>query len=64
MIQLQNYAMGQWQDAGTKETLYNAITGEALFASGSENIDFDAMMQYARNVGNKNLRALTYLKFI
>ncbi len=28
-----------------RETLYNAITGEAIYSAGSEGLDFDAMMK-------------------
>jgi oxepin-CoA hydrolase / 3-oxo-5,6-dehydrosuberyl-CoA semialdehyde dehydrogenase len=60
MQQLQNYAQGQWINGGTKETLYNAITGEAIYHSGSEGLDFAAMMDYARKVGGPALRKLTF----
>jgi oxepin-CoA hydrolase / 3-oxo-5,6-dehydrosuberyl-CoA semialdehyde dehydrogenase len=60
MLQLQNYAQGHWINGGTKETLYNAITGEAIYANGSEGLDFEAMMQYARKKGSANLRKLTF----
>jgi oxepin-CoA hydrolase / 3-oxo-5,6-dehydrosuberyl-CoA semialdehyde dehydrogenase len=60
MQQLQNYALGKWVPGGDKETLFNSITGEAIFTTGNKDLDFDAMMQYARKVGSKNLRQLTF----
>jgi oxepin-CoA hydrolase / 3-oxo-5,6-dehydrosuberyl-CoA semialdehyde dehydrogenase len=60
MQQLQNYALGQWINGGTKETLYNAITGDAIYHSGSENLNFAQMMDYARTVGGPALRKLTF----
>lgn len=61
LIALENYAEGKWYIPQTSsDTLYNAITGEALYSAGSEGLDFDAMMKYARKVGNKNLRKMTF----
>jgi oxepin-CoA hydrolase / 3-oxo-5,6-dehydrosuberyl-CoA semialdehyde dehydrogenase len=60
MIQLQNYAQGQWIDGGTHETLFNAITGEPIYYAGNTGIDFGAMQQYARNIGGPALRKLTF----
>lgn len=57
---LNNYAEGQWIPGGQKEILYNAITGEPIYTAGNENLDFDAMMKYARKVGCKNLSKLTF----
>lgn len=61
LIALENYAEGKWYSPQTaSDTLYNAITGEALYSAGSDGLDFDAMMKYARKVGNKNLRKMTF----
>jgi oxepin-CoA hydrolase/3-oxo-5,6-dehydrosuberyl-CoA semialdehyde dehydrogenase len=58
---LENYAEGKWYATQSKsETLFNAITGEPIYMAGSEGLDFDAMMQYARKVGNKHLRKMTF----
>jgi oxepin-CoA hydrolase/3-oxo-5,6-dehydrosuberyl-CoA semialdehyde dehydrogenase len=61
LTKLENYAEGKWV-AGTKsaETLYNAVTGDAIYTAGSEGLDFGAMMQYARKVGGPALRKLTF----
>lgn len=58
---LNNYAMGQWIPATDNgEVLYNALKGDALYIADSKNVDFAAMMQYARTIGNKALRKLTF----
>lgn len=59
--QLKNYAEGKWM-TGAKEgdTLYNAVTGNAIYSASSEGLDFGAMMQYARKVGGPALRRLTF----
>lgn len=61
LTQLKNYAEGKWVK-GTKnsETLYNAITGDAIYTAGSDGLDFGGMMHYARKVGGPALRKLTF----
>jgi oxepin-CoA hydrolase / 3-oxo-5,6-dehydrosuberyl-CoA semialdehyde dehydrogenase len=61
IISLENYAEGKWvtQDSNG-ETLFNAITGEAIYTASSSNLDFDAMLEYGRRVGNRNLRKMTF----
>ena len=59
--QLKNYTEGQWHTAKAKgDTLYNAITGDAIYTASSEGLDFGAMMDYARRVGGPALRKLTF----
>jgi oxepin-CoA hydrolase / 3-oxo-5,6-dehydrosuberyl-CoA semialdehyde dehydrogenase len=60
MQQLQNFVEGHWIDSGEKEILHNAITGEAIYTTGSNGADFEAMMHYARSVGSPNLRKLSF----
>lgn len=58
---LESYASGQWiPGRGKTETLYNSITGDAIYTVGSEGLDFDAMMRYAREKGNPALRRMTF----
>jgi oxepin-CoA hydrolase / 3-oxo-5,6-dehydrosuberyl-CoA semialdehyde dehydrogenase len=57
---LNNYTEGQWMPGGNKDTLFNAITGDPIYTTGSEDLNFDAMMRYARKVGCKNLSKLTF----
>ena len=61
LTKLKNYAEGKWVN-GTKEgeTLHNAVTGDAIFTASSDGLDFGGMMDYARKVGGKALRKLTF----
>lgn len=61
MYALQNYALGKWQTGeGDGEILYNAMYGNEIATASSKGLDFEAMCDYARKVGNKNLRKLTF----
>ena len=52
--------MGQWlEHSGEGYIQYNAITGEAISTVGSEGLDFAAMADYARKIGNPALRKMT-----
>lgn len=52
LIHLKNYAEGKWQSGPSEENiLYSAVNGEALYTADSSDLDFDAMMQYARRCG-------------
>ncbi|MBL7771949.1 MAG: phenylacetic acid degradation bifunctional protein PaaZ [Chitinophagaceae bacterium] len=60
LITLENYAEGRWfKSAHPSEILYNAITGEAIYDAGTEGVDFEAMMRYARKKGQR-LRKMTF----
>lgn len=61
MQKLQNYAAGQWVEGnGKATTLYNSITGEAIYEADSSGLDFGIMMDYARKVGGPALRKMTF----
>jgi oxepin-CoA hydrolase/3-oxo-5,6-dehydrosuberyl-CoA semialdehyde dehydrogenase len=56
-----NYIMGEWVNhQGDGIAQYNTITGELISTVGSEGLDYVAMADYARKVGNKNLRKMTF----
>ncbi len=60
-MQLQNYATGKWiEGTGDGKPLFDASTGEQVATAGSEGLDFAAMMEFGRKVGNKNLRKMTF----
>ncbi len=60
-ITLKNYALGKWTDgAGARADIPSAVTGEIVARGGSGGLDFKAMARYARDVGGKNLRKLTF----
>ena len=61
VTRLKNYAEGKWVNgAEDGETLYNAVTGDALYTASSDGLDFGSMMHYARRVGGPALRRLTF----
>lgn len=60
-MKLQSYAYGTWVEGkGDGQDLYDACTGEVISSASSEGLDFGAMLEYGRKVGNKNLRKLTF----
>jgi oxepin-CoA hydrolase/3-oxo-5,6-dehydrosuberyl-CoA semialdehyde dehydrogenase len=61
MKKLGNYIAGKWVE-GTDEgqTLFDAVTGEALCRASSSGLDFRAMLDYARRTGNPALRKMTF----
>ncbi len=61
MQKLQNYAAGKWvEGSGKATTLYNSITGEAIYEADSTGLDFGIMLDYARRVGGPALRKMTF----
>ncbi len=61
MQKLQNYAAGKWvEGSGKATTLYNSITGEAIYEADSTGLDFGIMLDYARKVGGPALRKMTF----
>ncbi|MEZ5922063.1 MAG: phenylacetic acid degradation bifunctional protein PaaZ [Parvularculaceae bacterium] len=60
-IILKNYALGQWVEGqGQLADIPSAVSGEIVAKTGSGGLDFKAMADYAREVGGKNLRKLTF----
>jgi len=58
---LLNYAADTWVAAtGGAVPLRSAITGEIVAETGSQGLDFAAMLDHARNVGGPALRAMTF----
>lgn len=58
---LHNFALGEWVPFDGKGLpQYDAITGELITTCGSEGLDYDAMMDYARSVGGPKLRKMTF----
>jgi len=61
MNKLGNYITGQWITGdGEGQKLYNAVSGEVLTAASTKGLDFEAITDYARNVGNPALRKMTF----
>jgi oxepin-CoA hydrolase / 3-oxo-5,6-dehydrosuberyl-CoA semialdehyde dehydrogenase len=60
MKQLENYALAKWhKPTGDTTPQYNALNGDAISTAG-DFVDYEAMMNYARKVGGKTLRAMTF----
>lgn len=60
-MKLQSYASGKWIGGnGNGQVLLDASTGETVATVSSVGIDFEAMLQYGRKVGNPNLRKMTF----
>lgn len=57
----QHYILGQWTP-GTGEAMpqYHALTGEVVSTVRSEGLDYAAILDYGRRVGNPALRRLTF----
>jgi len=56
-----NYILGQWQPhQGEGIPQYNAITGEVISTVNADSLSWGDMVDYARTVGNPNLRKLTF----
>lgn len=61
MNKLGNYITGNWITGdGDGQLLYNAVSGEAIAAATTKGIDFAAITNYARTVGNPALRKMTF----
>jgi len=60
-MKIKSYAQGKWFDGeGDGKVLYNAITGTEIGTASSKGLDFEAMLDYARNVGSPALRKMTF----
>jgi len=58
---LDHYILGQWTPhSGEGEPQYDAVTGEVIATYSSETLDYEAIMNYARQTGGPNLRKLTF----
>ncbi len=61
MQRYKSYALGQWMDGeGVETNLFNAITGEQIGEVSSKGFDFDAILDYGRTTGGKQLRKMTF----
>ncbi len=58
---LENYITGNWVTGdGDGQILYDAVNGEAIAVATTKGLDFAAVLQYGREVGNTNLRKLSF----
>jgi oxepin-CoA hydrolase/3-oxo-5,6-dehydrosuberyl-CoA semialdehyde dehydrogenase len=60
-LKLLNYAQDGWvSGAGALEEVRSAVTGEVVAETGSQGLDYAAMLDHARKVGGPALRKLTF----
>jgi oxepin-CoA hydrolase / 3-oxo-5,6-dehydrosuberyl-CoA semialdehyde dehydrogenase len=60
MKHLENYALAKWhKPTGDTTPQHNALNGDEISMAG-DFVDYEAMMNYARKVGGKTLRAMTF----
>lgn len=60
-MKLQNYAEGRWvEGSGGGQPLFDACSGVQIATASSSGLDFQAMLEYGRQTGNKNLRKRTF----
>ncbi|CAN5512623.1 phenylacetic acid degradation bifunctional protein PaaZ [soil metagenome] len=61
MQKLGNYIIGNWIEGdGDGQQLFNAVTGEPIATATTKGLDFAAITDYARKVGNPALRKMTF----
>ncbi len=60
-LSLLNYARDNWVAAsGDLAEVHSAVTGELVARTGSQGLDFKAMLDHARTVGGPALRRMTF----
>src|SRR6185437_8649814 len=61
MKKLGNYIGGKWiEGEGDGQILFDAVTGVPICAAGSAGVDFQQMLDYARDTGNPVLRKMSF----
>ena len=61
MDKIENFITGKWVTGDSEgQPLYNAVTGETIAAATAKGLDFAAITDYARMVGNQALRKMTF----
>ena len=60
-MKLENYVQGKWTPGDGEGTpLINAVNGEEIAVSSTKGLDFAAILEYGRKVGNPALRKMTF----
>ena len=61
MQQFQNYILGNWvTGTGIEYSAIHAITGKEIGSVSSSGIDFEAVLNYSREIGGPQLRKMTF----
>ena len=59
--QINSFAAGEWIAPGAgARNIASAVTGDVIASAGNNALDVQGMLDYARNVGGPDLRALTF----
>jgi oxepin-CoA hydrolase/3-oxo-5,6-dehydrosuberyl-CoA semialdehyde dehydrogenase len=59
-LKLLNYAADRWIEGGGLAEVQSAVSGETIALTGSEGLDFAAMLRHARTAGGSALRRMTF----
>lgn len=58
---VESFVQGKWVPPGEgARNIESAVTGQVIARAGNTSLNFEAMRNYARNVGGPNLRKLTF----
>ena len=58
---VENYALGHWMaGSGPQQELLDASTGDLIAVANTAGVDFEAILDYGRRVGNPALRKMTF----
>jgi oxepin-CoA hydrolase/3-oxo-5,6-dehydrosuberyl-CoA semialdehyde dehydrogenase len=61
LMQLESFAAGQWvAPSGKVRKIYSAVTGEEIAEAGSDKLDFQHMIDFAKQKGGPALRKMTF----
>lgn len=61
LMQLESFAAGQWvAPSGKVRKIYSAVTGEEIAEAGSDTLDFQQMIDFAKKKGGPALRKMTF----
>ncbi|MFI5132751.1 MAG: phenylacetic acid degradation bifunctional protein PaaZ [Chitinophagales bacterium] len=61
MTKLENYIAGKWMKGeGEGQPLYDAVNGNIVASATTKGLDFAAILDYGRKVGNPALRKMTF----
>ncbi|MFA3783536.1 phenylacetic acid degradation bifunctional protein PaaZ [Melioribacteraceae bacterium 4301-Me] len=61
MNRIKSFVKGEWVEGkGNFKKIYNPVTGEEIGEISSYGIDFKGMLEYAREIGSKQLRNMTF----
>jgi oxepin-CoA hydrolase/3-oxo-5,6-dehydrosuberyl-CoA semialdehyde dehydrogenase len=61
MVKLENFVTGKWITGdGDGQVLSNAVTGVEIARATTKGLDFGAILEYGRKLGNPSLRQMTF----